>query len=102
MFKSAYIRCYVSTLFNLPSSAFIFPRLRQLKNSSKTNHQPDVFNRLRILRRFITECLFILIKFSIREVAKMIIINSRLVTNKIFFDLEQVILTFNMPEDVKF
>ena len=32
----------------------------------------------------------------------MIIINSRLVTNKIFFDLEQVILTFNMPEDVKF
>lgn len=32
----------------------------------------------------------------------MIIINSRLVTNKIFFDLEQVILTFNMLEDVKF
>ena len=32
----------------------------------------------------------------------MIIINSRLVTNKVFFDLEQVILTFNMLEDVKF
>lgn len=32
----------------------------------------------------------------------MIIINSRLVTNKIFFDLEQIILTVNMLEGVKF
>lgn len=31
----------------------------------------------------------------------MIIINSRLVTNKIFFDLEQIILTVNRHESVK-
>lgn len=31
----------------------------------------------------------------------MIIINCRLVTNKIFFDLEQIILTVNTHEGVK-